>query len=148
MSLTVRRWRALWFSMACCCALPFETRLEAFALCLAVGLVELAGGGDHGVLVGQCLRYPALVAQGFGQEFEARDAPVERRGLREEAFEPLPGRLRLVLRQVGAGMEELELYLLRRTTQGLPDKAVGLGHAAHGEEVAHAEGFEEGAVGG
>ena len=134
--------------MACCCALPFETRLEAFALCLAVGLVELAGGGDHGVLVGQCLLYPSLVAQGFGQEFEAGDALVERRGLREEAFEPQPCRLRLVLCQVGTGMEELELCLLRRTAQGLPDKAVGLGHAARSEEVAHAEGLEEGAVGG
>ena len=128
--------------------LPFETRFEAFALCLAVGLVELAGGGDHGVLVGQCLLYPSLVAQGFGQEFEARDAPVERRGLREEAFEPLPCLLRLVLCQVGTRMEELELDLLRRTAQGLPDKAVGLGHAARGEEVAHAEGFEERSVGG
>lgn len=134
--------------MACCCALPFETRLVAFALCLAVGLVELAGGGDHGVLVGQCLLYPSLVAQGFGQEFEAGDAPVERRGLREVAFEPQPGRLRLVLCQVGTGMEELDLDLLRRTAQGLPDKAVGLGHAARSEEVAHAEGLEEGAVGG
>ena len=86
--------------------------------------------------------------QGLGQEFEARDALVERLGLREEAFEPQPGLLRQVLCQVGTGMEELEFYLLRRTAQGLPDKPVGLGHAARGEEVAHAEGLEERAVGG